>query len=79
LPAGRLAHAQLDALLAALAPGGRVLRVRRLSGGISANVHLVRLATLDRGARDLVIIRFDADWHRVWGTLAVTSGRAMAT
>jgi aminoglycoside phosphotransferase (APT) family kinase protein len=64
LPAAPLAQPQLDALLAALAPGGRVLRVRPMRGGISARVHLVRLATPDRGARDVVVVRFDADWHR---------------
>ncbi len=39
-----------------LAPGGRVLRVRPLHGGISSTVYLVRLLT-DGGRREAVVVR----------------------
>ena len=49
------------ALLDALAPGGRVVRVRRLRGGVSCSVHAVKLAAVDGGRNDVVVRRYRED------------------
>ncbi|MBV9170958.1 MAG: phosphotransferase [Chloroflexi bacterium] len=64
MAAGPLSPGQLNALVSALAPGGRALRIRPLRGGMSTSVHRVRLANSVDSVNDVVIVRFDADWHR---------------
>ena len=51
-------------LLEALAPGGRVVRVRPLRGGVSSAVHVVRLETADGARRDVVVRRLNEYWQR---------------
>jgi aminoglycoside phosphotransferase (APT) family kinase protein len=54
----------LKMLLEALAPGGRVVRVRPLRGGVSSAVHLVRLESADGARRDVVVRRLNEYWQR---------------
>ena len=54
----------LQTLLEALAPGGRVVRVRPLRGGVSSAVHVVRLETADGARRDVVVRRLNEYWQR---------------
>ncbi|MBV9580094.1 MAG: phosphotransferase [Chloroflexi bacterium] len=56
MPARGLGGAALAYLRDALAPGGRVLRVRPLHGGVSSSVHVVHLKAAS-GARQAVIVR----------------------
>ena len=51
-----LSAAALARVCDAIAPGGRVVRVRPLRGGISSSVHLVQVET-DDGARHGVVVR----------------------
>jgi aminoglycoside phosphotransferase (APT) family kinase protein len=57
-------------LLDALAPGGRVVRVERLRGGISCSVHAVRLEAADGARRDVVVRRFSSEYHTDKGIAA---------
>jgi aminoglycoside phosphotransferase (APT) family kinase protein len=54
----------LQTLLQALAPDGRVVRVRPLRGGVSSAVHMVRLETADGARRDVVVRRLNEYWQR---------------
>lgn len=60
-----LSAAALERVRAAVAPGGRVVRVRPLRGGLSSSVHLVRL-TDEGGQRHAVVVRrYGEYWQRV--------------
>lgn len=60
-PRKGLSAAALERVRDALAPDGRVLRVRPLHGGISSSVHVVRLQTA-RGERQAVVVRRYGDY-----------------
>jgi aminoglycoside phosphotransferase (APT) family kinase protein len=51
-----LSAAALDRVCAATAPGGRVVRVRPLRGGLSSSVHVVHVEAAD-GVRHAVVVR----------------------
>jgi aminoglycoside phosphotransferase (APT) family kinase protein len=53
----------LDALRDALAPGGDVVRVRPMRGGVSCSVHSVRLADACGVRRNVVVRRYGDDWQ----------------
>jgi aminoglycoside phosphotransferase (APT) family kinase protein len=57
------APSALDALRDALVPGGDVVRVRPLRGGISCSVHVVRLADACGVRRNVVVRRYGDDWQ----------------
>ncbi|HYY87745.1 MAG TPA: phosphotransferase [Chloroflexota bacterium] len=48
----------------AIAPGGRIIRVRPLRGGISSSVHLLRLATANGQHQAVVVRRYGEYWQR---------------
>ena len=58
-----LPRAALARLRDALAPGGQVVRVRPLRGGISSSVHLVRLETATGQRQAVVVRRYGQDSH----------------
>ena len=60
-PRKGLSAAALERVRDALAPDGRVVRVRPLHGGISSSVHVVRLQTA-RGERQAVVVRRYGDY-----------------
>jgi len=62
-PRSGLAPAALEWLCAALTPGGRVVYARRLLGGVSRRVDLVRLAAADGRRRDVVVGRYVGHHH----------------
>jgi aminoglycoside phosphotransferase (APT) family kinase protein len=53
-----LSPAALERVRDAVAPGGQVIRVRPLRGGLSASVHMVQLAVADGGRRAVVVRRY---------------------
>jgi aminoglycoside phosphotransferase (APT) family kinase protein len=55
--------AALERLRDALAPGGQVVRVRPLRGGISSSVHLVRLESASGERKTVVVRRYGEDSH----------------
>lgn len=57
-----LPPAALQRLRDALAPGGHVVRVRPLRGGISSSVHLVRLGAAGGQRQAVVVRRYGAYW-----------------
>ena len=57
-PRNALPAAALERVRQALAPDGRVLRVRPLHGGISSSVHLVRLQTAEDEWQAVVVRRY---------------------
>ncbi len=61
-----LPRAALDAILTAVAPGGRVGRVRRLHGGVSEITHLVPVSGPDGVRRDVVVRRYQAVSMQRW-------------
>jgi aminoglycoside phosphotransferase (APT) family kinase protein len=54
----------LRTLLDALEPGGRIVRVRSLPGGVSSIVHAVRLEAAHGSRRDVVVRRLNEYWQR---------------
>ena len=58
-----LPQAALARLRDALAPGGQVVRVRPLRGGISSSVHLVRLESATGQRQAVVVRRYGQDSH----------------
>jgi aminoglycoside phosphotransferase (APT) family kinase protein len=48
-----------------LAPGGQIVRVRPLRGGISSSVHMVRMRSADGERRAVVVRRYGEYWQRV--------------
>jgi aminoglycoside phosphotransferase (APT) family kinase protein len=60
-----LAPAALERVRQVLAPGGHVVRVRPMRGGISSSVHLVSLRTADGARQAVVVRRYGEYWRRV--------------
>jgi aminoglycoside phosphotransferase (APT) family kinase protein len=59
-----LSQTALEQVRDCVAPGGRVVRVRPLRGGLSSSVHLVHLEFSD-GTRDAVVVRRTGEyWQR---------------
>jgi hypothetical protein len=52
----------------AISPGSRVVRVRRLGGGLTASMHAVDLATPSGGGIPLVVRRYRAEYDQGAGT-----------
>jgi aminoglycoside phosphotransferase (APT) family kinase protein len=73
-PPGREA---LAVLCARLAPGGRIVRVWPLKGGVSSIVHAVRLEAADGSRRDVVVRRFGDYWQRTDPHVAVREFRLL--
>jgi len=60
-----LSQAALEHVRQELAPGGRVVRVRPMQGGISSSVHLVHLQARDGKRQAVVVRRYGTYLHRV--------------
>jgi aminoglycoside phosphotransferase (APT) family kinase protein len=83
LPVGELRRApsrrELATLVKRVAPGGRVVRTRRLKGGISSGMHAVDVADHNGSLLRLVVRRYNRYWQdedpgvasREWAALTV--------
>jgi aminoglycoside phosphotransferase (APT) family kinase protein len=58
-----ISQAALKWLCRELAPGGRVVRVRPMRGGVSRSVHAVWLETAGGARRGVVVRRYGEDWN----------------